>query len=97
MNILRILRRKKIKLSFILILMVVFIANTYAWMSTESDTSIGGLEINVRDWGVEFIVDDQEILTEEFTITIPEFYPGITPIEKKIYVYTEEKRNDFPE
>jgi len=86
-NILRVLRRRKIRLSFIFILLVVFIANTYAWMSTETDSSIGHIELSVLDWGVEFVINDEEITTEEYVFEIPEFHPGIEPIEKKIYVY----------
>jgi len=90
-KVLRVLRRRKIKLSFIFLLMLVFIINTYAWMSTDKETEMGSLVLNVDDWNVAFIIDDQEIKTEEYTIEIDEFYPGITteedPIVKQIDVY----------
>lgn len=87
MKILRVLRRRKIKLSFIFLLLIVFVFNTYAWMSTSKDASAGNLALNVSSWEVAFIVDDEEIKTEEYTFEIDEFYPGITPIEKKIEVW----------
>lgn len=87
MKVLRILRRRKIKLSFVLLLLLVFVFNTYAWMSRDHKTVVGDIRLNVNDWGVEFIVDDEEIKTEEYTFEIEEFHPGITPIEKKLYVY----------
>lgn len=92
MKILRILRRKKIRLSYIFLLLLFFIFNTYAWMRTDKDTDMGNLTLNVDDWSVAFIVENEEIKTEEYTFEIEEFYPGITteavpPIEKKIDVY----------
>ncbi len=91
MKILRILRRKKIKISYIFLLLVFFIFNTYAWMTTDTETQTGRLTLDVNSWSVAFIVDNQEIKTEEYTFDIPEFYPGITSdtstIEKKIDVY----------
>ena len=90
MKVLRVLRRRKIRLSFIFLLLLFFIFNTYAWMRTDRNTQMGSLALNVDDWSVAFIIDNQEINTEEYTFEIPEFYPGITtgtPIEKKIDVY----------
>ena len=95
MKVLRILRRRKIKLSFIFLLLVFFIFNTYAWMRTDRNTESGSLTLNVDDWSVAFIIDDEEIQTEEYVFEIEEFYPGITPdkttgeaiIEKRIDVY----------
>ncbi len=90
MKILRILRRRKIKLSFIFLLLLLFIVNTYAWMRTDKNTESGSLVLNVDDWSVAFIVNDEEIQTEEYTFEVQDFYPGITtttPIEKKIDVY----------
>lgn len=83
MKILRILRRRKIKLSFMLLFLVVFIFNTYAWWSTAKDTSAGNLALNVSSWDVAFIVDEEE-KTEEYTFEIEEFYPGIATIEEPI-------------
>ena len=90
MKILRVLRRRKIKLSFVLIFLVVFIVNTYAWWSTAKDTSTGSLALNVSSWDVAFIIDGEE-KTEEYTFIIDEFYPGIAttenPIQKTINVW----------
>lgn len=87
MKVLRVLRRRKIKLSFICILMLVFIVNSYAWISYSRETESGRLVANVSSWGVEFVIADENLKTEEYTYEIEEFYPGITPIEKIIYVY----------
>lgn len=87
MKILRILRRRKIKLSFVFLLLLVFVFNTYAWMSRANDTTTGNLALNVSSWEVAFIIDNEEIKTEEYTFEIDEFYPGITSIEKKIEVW----------
>lgn len=96
MKILRILRRRKIKLSFIFLLLLVFIVNTYAWMSTDKNTTAGNITLNVSSWEVAFIIDDEE-KTEEYTFEIEEFYPGITPIEKKIEVWNIGDSNSFLE
>lgn len=95
MKVLRILRRRKIKLSFIFLLLVVFILNTYAWMYTDKNTEMGSLTINVDDWSVAFIIEDEEITTEEYTFEVEEFHPGIEPIEKKIDVYNTGEANSF--
>ena len=90
MKVLRVLRRRKIKLSFIFVLLLFFIFNTYAWIRTDRNTEMGSLALNVDDWSVAFIIDGEEIETEEYIFEVPEFYPGITtgtPIEKKIDVY----------
>lgn len=95
MNIVRILRRKKIKLSFIFLFLLFFIANTYAWMRTDRNTEAGNLTLNVDDWSVAFIIENEEITTEEYTFEIPEFYPGIDPIEKVVDVYNIGEANSF--
>lgn len=100
MKILRTLRRRKIKLSFIFLLMSVFIFNTYAWMSTAKDTTMGSLALNISSWEVAFIIDDEEIKTEEYTFEIPEFHPGITndetgPIIKEIDVWNIGDANSY--
>ena len=95
MKILRVLRRRKIKLSFIFLLLLVFIVNTYAWMRTDKNADAGNLLLDVDDWSVAFIVDDEEIQTEQYTFEIPEFHPGIAPIEKQIDVYNIGEANSF--
>lgn len=100
MKILRILRRRKIKLSFVFLLLLVFVVNTYAWIRTDRNTQMGNMILNVDDWSVAFIIENQEIQTEEYTFEIDEFYPGITsdlipPIQKKIDVYNTGESNSF--
>ena len=100
MKVLRILRRRKIKLSFVFLLLSVFIFNTYAWMSTAKDTSTGSLTLNISSWEVAFIIDDEEVKTEEYTFEIPEFHPGITneetgPIVKEIDVWNIGEANSY--
>lgn len=99
MKILRILRRRKIKLSFIFLLLFVFILNTYAWMSTDKNTQMGNISLNVDDWSVSFIINNEEVLTEEYTFELEEFYPGIAseddPIVKEIDVYNIGEANSF--
>lgn len=95
MKILRILRRRKIKLSFILLLLVFFIFNTYAWMRTDTNTETGNISLTVSDWDVQFMINDEEVKTEEYTFEIPEFHPGIDPIEKEITIYNIGDANSF--
>lgn len=97
MKILRVLRRRKIKLSFIFILFLFFIFNTYAWMTTDINTGTDSLVLNVSSWEVAFVINGEEIKTEEYTFDIDEFYPGITPIEKKIEVWNIGDSNSFLE
>lgn len=87
MKVLRVLRRRKIKLSFVCLLLLIFVFNTYAWMSRENKVALRDMSITVNDWGVEFVIDDEEITTQEYTFDIEEFHPGINVIEKKLYVY----------
>ena len=100
MKILRILRRRKIKLSFIFLLLVFFIFNTYAWMSTSKNATTDSLALNISSWEVAFIIDDEEIKTEEYTFEIQEFHPGITneetgPIIKEIDVWNIGEANSY--
>lgn len=101
MKILRTLRRRKIKLSFIFLLLVFLIFNTYAWMTTEVNNSVGGISLEVSSWEVAFIINNEEIKTEEYVFEIDEFHPGITtpttPIQKKIEVWNIGKSNSFIE
>ena len=87
MKILRVLRRRKIRLSFIFILLLIFIVNSYAWILYNTDASTGALVANVSAWAVEFVIEDEDIKVEEYTYEIEEFHPGIEPIEKKISIY----------
>jgi len=86
-KVLRILRRRKIRLSFIFILLLFFIVNSYAWISYDRTTESGALTAKVSSWAVEFVVDNEALTEEEYTFEIEEFYPGIEPISKKIMVY----------
>ena len=96
MKILRKLRRRKIRLSFIFVLLLVFIFNSYAWITTDKTTSLGGLTAEVSSWDIAFIINgDEEIKTEEYTFEIQEFHPGIEPIEKKIEVWNIGDANSF--
>ena len=87
MNVLRIVRRKKINIFLIIILLIIGISSTYAWFHSDENNQTSGLVTKVSSWGVEFIMEDEEILTNRFTIEIPEFYPGMEDIEKKIDIY----------
>ena len=101
MKILRTLRRKKIRLSFIFLLLLFFIFNTYAWMSMNKNSSLGGLTLEVSSWDVAFIINEEEIKTEEYIFEIPEFHPGITEngevIEKNIEVWNIGESDSFIE
>jgi len=99
-KVLRILRRRKIRLSFICMLLLVFIFNTYAWISFDTDPDIGGLTANVSSWAVEFLITEENLKTEEYTYEIDEFYPGVTdaePIVKRIEVYNVGEAYSFLE
>lgn len=101
MKILRTLRRRKIKLSFIFLLLIFLIFNTYAWMTTEVNNSVGGIALEVSGWDVAFVINNEEIKTEEYVFEIDEFYPGITtptnPIQKRIEVWNLGDANSFIE
>lgn len=95
MNVLRIVRRKKINIFLIIILLGVGISSTYAWFHMLTDAETTGLIAEVSSWALEFMIEDEEILTNKYTIEIPEFYPGIEDIEKRIDIHNlgEEKTN----
>jgi hypothetical protein len=56
-------------------------------MRVDKDTEMGNLALNVEDWSVAFIIENQEITTNEYTFEIPEFHPGRETIQKKIDIY----------
>jgi len=85
-NIFRILRRRKIRLSFVLIVLICFIVNTYAWVSNAKDVEGGAFIANVSYWGIQMMVDGEE-KDELYTYEIDEFYPGIETISKRITVH----------
>lgn len=88
MNVLRVVRRKKINIFLIIILLFVGISSTYAWFNMQNDVQGEGIVAKVSSWGIEFIIDENvEIVSDEYTIEIDKFYPGMEPIEKKIDIY----------
>lgn len=87
MKVLRILRRRKIRLSFILLLLSIFIFTTYAWFNFDRNVEGGGLVANVSTWAVEFIIEGEEIQTETFELEIDDIYPGMDSITKEIDIY----------
>lgn len=82
-NIIKIL--KKIKIKNILILIMLLLFNTYAWFiyATKIATDITA---HVSSWNIEFVTGQEEIATE-MLIEVGRIYPGMEKFEKIIEVH----------
>ncbi len=86
LNVFRVLRKRKIKLSFVILFLLIFIANTYAWFSFAKTSRMKGLIAEVRTWSVDYEINDEHV-EDEVLLEVEDFYPGMQPVEKKINIY----------
>ena len=80
MNVLRELRKFKTKsamakIRVLILLAVMLIVSSYAWMTLRKDVEVGNLHGVVESWEVEYSINGEKV-EEEVTIAIDEFYPG---------------------
>lgn len=80
MNVLRELRKFKTKsamakIRVLILLAVMLVVSSYAWMTLRKDVEVGNLQGVVESWEVEYSINGEKV-EEEVTIAIDEFYPG---------------------
>lgn len=73
------------KFRIILLLYILLITSVYAWYATSKNVEVGNLGGKVDSWDVIYKFDD-ELLEEDITFTISDFYPGKS-YNKVIYIY----------
>lgn len=82
---------KKIKLRNLIILLLLFVFNTYAWFIYTSKVNVG-ITASVSSWDVEFNTLEGEVTTE-MEINVERIYPGMETFEKIIEVYNRGETN----
>lgn len=75
---------KKIKIRNILVLIVLFAFNAYAWFIYTTKVSMN-LTAHVSAWDVEF-VSEQGGITSDVNVVVERVYPGMEPFERVIQV-----------
>ncbi|MBR3163423.1 MAG: hypothetical protein IKF17_04935 [Clostridia bacterium] len=75
---------KKIKIRNILVLIVLFAFNAYAWFIYTTKVYMD-LSAHVSSWDVEF-VSDQGGITSEVTVSVERVFPGMETFERIIQV-----------
>ncbi len=92
MNILREIRKLKkrslrVKVWLILIFLIMLISSAYAWSAMQAKGGMTDLIGVVNAWGVEFFVNDEEILDETATFSVDEFFPGMKDLHEVLKIY----------
>lgn len=75
---------KRVKISHLIILAVLLIANSYAWFIFVNNVS-NRLDVHVRAWRVDFEDDGQVV--EEVNVEVDNAYPGMTDYEKEVIAH----------
>ncbi len=76
---------KKIKLSHLILLVVLLVANSYAWFIYVNQVS-STVDVHVRAWRINF-VDGDESITSYVNVDVENVYPGMTTYTKEIEAY----------
>jgi len=76
---------KKIKISHLIILISLLVANSYAWF-IYIDTVTNKIDVHVKSWKIDFF-DGSQPVTDYVEITAEEVYPGMTDFENEVYVH----------
>lgn len=91
MNVIRELRKFKTKsaiakIRMLIILLVMLITSSYAWFELGYEANMSNIRGKVIEWNVEYSINEEAIQTQEFTVKIDEFYPGMTNFEENIVI-----------
>lgn len=78
---------KKIKPSRLIFLIVLVVANTFAWFiyATKID---GSISVHVKSWNISFEAGDSQV-TENVNINVGDIYPGMEDYEYSISAYNQ--------
>lgn len=79
--------RKHLKIKQLLILIVLFSANTYAWFIYSQKVN-SSLDVHVRSWKIMFSSSDQTI-SNNINIVVPNMYPGMDNFNDSILIYND--------
>lgn len=84
-------KRKSIKLSRLIFLIVLLASNTFAWFiyATKVDSNVS---VHVRAWNVVFEVGDNEV-ANTINLTVDSIYPGMDDYEYEIKAYNKSEVN----
>jgi len=75
---------KKVKIKNIIILILLFIFNAYAWFVYATRVS-SELSVHISSWNVEFTVGEDETVTN-IVIAVERIYPGMETVEDSVAV-----------
>jgi len=81
---------KRVKISHFIILIVLLVANSYAWFIYVNNVT-NKLDVHVRAWKVDFEDDGQVV--EEVNVAVDNAYPGMTTFQKQV---TAHNYSDLP-
>jgi hypothetical protein len=76
---------KKIKISHLIILIALLIANSYAWFIYVNTVS-NKIDVHVKSWQIDFF-DGSQPVTDYIEIEAEEVYPGMDDFENEVYVH----------
>lgn len=75
---------KRIKISHLIILVVLLVANSYAWFIYVNNVS-NRLDVHVRAWKVDFEDNGQSV--EEVNVEVQNAYPGMANFSKSVVAH----------
>ena len=75
---------RKVKISHLLLLAILLVANSYAWFIYVNNVS-NKINVHVRAWKVDFEDDGQTV--EEVNVAVDNAYPGMTNYEKEVIAH----------
>lgn len=79
--------RKHLKISHLILLIVLFSVNTYAWF-VYSQKLTGNFDIHVRSWKVMFS-SSENIVSNSIVIQVSNLYPGMEQFKDSINIYND--------
>lgn len=69
----------------LIILILLVIGNTYAWMIYSNKVSTG-IDARIKSWKIDFEDEDSNEVTSTFDVTINDIYPGMTDFEEALNI-----------
>ena len=76
---------KRIKISHLVILAILLIANTYAWF-IYVNTVTNRIDVHVTSWKVDFTEGENQI-SDYVDVTVNNVYPGMTTFTKEVQAH----------
>lgn len=76
---------KRVKISHLIVLAVLLVANTFAWF-IYVNTVTNNVEVHVRSWKVDFTEGENEV-SDYVDVTVNNVYPGMTTFTKEVQAH----------